>query len=266
MFVLRKVSRRNRSSPVVAASFLAAGVLVLAYAVFFVLEVAAFVGLGLVFWGAVFALARNGKYVESGVLDGTAKAAYSTFDRLLRDLKFEGKGYFIPPYPGDANIPEYLRALKDPVVFISDSFDGKPSADELASGKFLSEKGRGVFITCPGSELVAQMEKQVNMDFSRIDLNELVDYLPRCLTETFNLAKSADISLVEGGVSLTATGLLYQSLYRADPPMASVRVLGCPAVSAVASILAKASGRTVVLKELVSFPDGSGVHAVFGFL
>jgi len=263
---MKSVNNRSSNSSAVAALFVVMGVLVLAYSLAFELEVAAFVGLGLVFWGAVFGLARNGKYVERGLLDSTAKSAYSTFDRMIKDLKFEGQGYYIPPYPQSANLPEYLANLREPVVFISEDFDGKPSADELAEGRFLSKKTRGVFITCPGSELMAQIEKQLNVDFSKMDIHELIDVLPRCLTETSNLAKSVEMSLTDKGVSFNATGLVYQSLYRANPPMKSVSVLGCPVVSAVASILAKASGKTVVVTDQVLSPGNCGDHTMFKFI
>ena len=36
-------------------------------------QIAAFIGLGLTFWGAIFAVARNGKYIESSLLDGARK-------------------------------------------------------------------------------------------------------------------------------------------------------------------------------------------------
>ena len=248
----------------IAVLFLAVGVLVLVLSVFFELQVAAFVGLGLTFWGVVFLLARDAKYVESGLLDGTAKSAYSTFDRVIRDLKFNGHGYFIPPFSRDALVPEYLKNLKEPVVFVSEKFDGKASADELAAGKFLSQTG--VFMTCPGSELLAQMEERLHCDFSRVDLEELVEFLPRCLTESFNLAQSVDMSVVEGGVCFEAKGLVYESLYRADPPMKSVSLLGCPVVSAVASVLAKASGKTVVISQQVLSPGDCGVKVLFKFV
>lgn len=237
----------------------------LACAVAFELQTAAFIGLGLTFWGVVFALARDSKYIEMGLLDSTAKSAYSTFERVIKDLKFNVQGYYIPPYPQDAALPEYLKNLKEPVVFISESFDGKPSADELAAGTFLS-KTQGVFLTCPGAELMAQMEKRLGCDFGKVELQELVGFLPRCLTETFSLAKSVNMSLVANGVSFEATGLLYRSLYRAEPPMKSVSILGCPVVSAVASILAKSSGKTVVIKEQVLSPGNCGVHALFNFV
>jgi hypothetical protein len=90
----------------------------------FGLQIAAFIGLGLTFWGAIFALARSGKYVESSLLDATAKFAYSTIDRMINDLKFNGQGYYIPAFPKDVYLPEYLKNLKEPVVFISENFDG----------------------------------------------------------------------------------------------------------------------------------------------
>lgn len=242
------------------------GVLALAYSMAVDLLVAAFIGLGLLFWGVVFSLARTGRYVESALLDGTAKSAYSTFDRVINDLKFNGQGYYIPPYPQDAALPEYLGALREPVVFISDSYEGKLSVDELAAGRFLSQKTNGVFLTSPGSELMAQMERRLHVDFSKMQMREIVQFVPKALTETLSLAKSASLTLVQDGVIFKATGISYPSLYRSQPPMKSVSLLGCPAVSAVASILAKSTGKTVVIKEQVLSPANCGVSTTFGFV
>lgn len=263
---METVHKTNSNSLTIAGLFLTAGILLLASSMLFGLQIAAFIGLGLTFWGAIFALARSGKYVESSLLDATAKSAYSTIDRMINDLKFNGQGYYIPAYPKDANLPEYLKNLKEQVVFISENFDGKPSVDELAAGRFLSEKTHGVFITSPGSGLMAQMEKRLQLDFGKIPIEELTEILPSCLTETFNLAKSVEMSVVENGVSLRATGILYQSLYRAMPPLKSVSILGCPVVSAVACVLARSSGKTVTIKEQVLSPSNCGVQAVFNFI
>ena len=258
--------KRINASLRIAGVFLVAGVLLLAYSMLFELQIAAFIGLGLTFWGAIFALARNGKYVESSLLDSTAKSAYSTIDRMINDLNSNGQGYYIPAYPQDENIPEYLINLKEPVVFISESFDGKPSVEELAAGKFLSTKMRGVFITSPGSGLMAQMEKQLQLDFSKTTIQELCGILPRCITENFNLARVLDMKVLKNGVSLKATGILYESLYSSERTFKSVSVLGCPVVSAVASALAKTSGKTVIIKEQTFSPRNFGVYVVFNFI
>ncbi len=250
----------------IAGVFLAVGALSLVSAVLLDLQIVAFIGLGLTFWGAIFALTRTGKYVESSLLDGTAKSGYSTIDRMINDLKFVGQGYYIPAYPKDVLLPEYLKNLKDPVVYIAESFDGKPSVDELAAGKFLSAKTQGVFVTSPGSGIMAQIEKQLQMDLSKVNLEELSEFLPKCLTEIFNLAKTAEMTLIPNGASFKATGILYESFYKPENMLKSVNMLGCPVVSAVASALAKASGKTVVIKEQTLSPGNFGVYAVFNFI
>jgi hypothetical protein len=264
--LLRPIRKKSNAPLGIAGVFLAFGVLLLVYSMLYGLQIAAFIGLGLTFWGAIFALARSGKYVESSLLDSTAKSAYSTIDRMINDLKFNGQGYFISAYPQDVHLPEYLKNLKEPAVFISENFDGKPSVEEFAEGKFLSTKTRGVFITSPGSELMAQMEKQLQLDFSKITIQELTGILPQCLTEQFNLAKSVDMTVSENSISFKATGILYESLYHTETPLKSVSILGCPIVSAVASALAKASGKTVIIKEQVLSPSNHGVYTVFNFI
>jgi hypothetical protein len=238
----------------------------LVLAVYFELQIAAFVGLGLTFWGALFALTRTGKYVEISLLDGTAKSGYSTIERMVNDLKFTAKGYYIPAYPKDVVLPEYLEKLKDPVVYISETFDGKPSVDELATGKFLSAKTNGVFVTSPGSGIMSQIEKQLHMDISKVNLQELAEFLPKSLTEIFGLAKNAEMTLSPNGATFKASGILYESFYKTEKTLKSVSILGCPVVSTVASALAKASGKTVAIKEQALSSGNCSVVAEFEFV
>lgn len=250
----------------VAAVFIFGGVLLLGYSLLLNLQVAAFIGLGLVFWGALFSYARNGKYVESSVADATAKATYSTTDRMINDLKLNGQAYFLPAYPQDVNVPQYLSKLREPTIFISETMEGKPSIEELAAGKFLCEKTRGVYVACPGGGLVDQMEKRLRSDFSKLDIEDLTNVLPKCLTEQFNLAKKVELTAFEGTVTLKASGILYEGLYRSDPPLKSLSVIGCPVVSAVASVLAKSSGKIVVIKEHFLSPNDFGVYVTYNFV
>ena len=248
-----------------AGAFLAAGVVLLVFSLLLEMQIAAFIGLGLTFWGAVLALTRSGKYVETSLLDSSARSTYTTVDRMINDLKYNGQGFYIPAYPKDVFLPEYLKNLREPVVFVSESFNGKPSIDELASGKFISAQTRGFFITSPGSGIMAQVEKQLRLDLSKINLIELCELLPRCLTENLNLARNADMSLLPNGANFKATGIIYDSLYNPESKPKSVDMLGCPVVSAVACAFAKASGKTVVIKELVQLP-GNSVNVVLSFV
>jgi hypothetical protein len=259
------VRKKSNAALQFAGAFLAAGVVLLVFSLLLEMQIAAFIGLGLTFWGAVLALTRSGKYVETSLLDSSARSTYTTVDRMINDLKYNGQGFYIPAYPKDVFLPEYLKNLKEPVVFVSESFNGKPSIDELASGKFISSQTRGFFITSPGSGIMAQVEKQMRLDLSKINLSDLCEILPRCLTENLNLARNAEMALLPTGANFKATGIIYESLYNAETKPKSVDMLGCPLVSAVASALAKASGKTVVIKELVQLP-GNSVNAVLSFV
>jgi hypothetical protein len=95
-------------------------------------------------------------------------------------------------------------------------------------------------------------------------LIELCEILPKCLTESLNLARNAEMNLTPTGANFKATGIIYDSLYAEARPK-SVGVLGCPLVSAVASALAKASGKTVVIREQVIAPSNS-VSVVLNFV
>ncbi len=248
-----------------ASFFFVAGVLFLVASFLYELQIAAFIGLGFTFWGAIFTLTRRGKYVESSLLDSTAKSAYSTLDRMINDLKYITQAYYIPSYPQDANLPDYLKNLKDPLVFLSDVFSGKASAEDIVAGKFLASKSPGVFITSPGSGLMVQMERHLQLDFSKIPLHELCTLLPQCSSEILNITKTLDMKAVDNGVALKATGILYESLYK-PKAMRSVTLLGCPVVSAVACALAKNTGKTVVIQKQEIFPSNVGVDVLFSFV
>ena len=262
---MSSVRKKSNVALQFAGAFLAAGVVLLVFSMLLEMQIAAFIGLGLTFWGAVLALTRSGKYVETSLLDSSARSTYTTVDRMINDLKYNGQGFYIPAYPKDVFLPDYLKNLREPVVFVSESFNGKPSIDELASGKFISAQTRGFFITSPGSGIMAQVEKQMRLDLSKINLSDLCEILPRCLTENLNLARNADMALLPTGANFKATGIIYESLYNPESKPKSVDMLGCPLVSAVASALAKASGKTVVIKEQVQLP-GNSVNAVLSFV
>lgn len=261
---MQKKSKSNFGGT--ASAFLVIGFLLLGYSLLFGVQIAAFIGLGLAFWGALFALARRGKYVESGLLDVSSKSTYSTADRMIDDFKLGGQAYYLPAYAQDINLMQYHNKLKEPVVFVSELSGEKPSIEELTAGKFLGEKSRGVFLVSPGSGIMMQIEKQLRLDFSKLDINDLTGVLPKYLTEYLNLAKSVDLIVSGESVGLRASGVLYETLYRSDPPLKSLNILGCPVVSTVASALAKSSGKIVVVKVEFISPKFLSVAATFSFI
>jgi len=159
--------RRTRRIPSgkIGIIFIIPGALSLVFSIFKNSQVLAFIGLSLTFWGSLFFFVRPVKYVRSTLLDSTAISSYSTIDRIVQDLKYKGKSYYIPPYPKEVYLPEYLKGLKDMIVFISaDSGAGMPSIEEMAKTKFLLENPKGICVAPPGLGLLTQFEKELRRD------------------------------------------------------------------------------------------------------
>ena len=168
----------------IAVLLLVPGVLSLMFSILYESQVPAFVGLGLVFWGALFLLIRPVKYVTGNVVYSSAISSYSTIDRIIKDYGYKGAAYYIPPYPKDVYLPEHLKGLKEPVVFLSATQDSTmPSIEEIAGSKFRLEVSKGLLIVSPGSGLLSQIEKELNVDFAKMKPTELCETLPRVVSE-----------------------------------------------------------------------------------
>jgi len=239
--------------------FLVVGLLALVFSLYSEYQILALIGLGFIFWGALFLLVNPVGLVEGRLLYNTSLSTYNTIDRMISDFKYKGRGYYIPPYPKDVYLPEYLKGLKDPVVFVSATNDSEmPPFEVIAKGKFISEDPKGMLLAPPGAGILAQIEEKFNMDFTKVNFNELCMLMPRFILEDFNLAKEMEMRMEpnENQVYLRIFDSLYKNLYGLQADLKSVSLLGCPIVSAVACALAKASGKTVTIQKQQVSPDG----------
>jgi hypothetical protein len=212
-------------------------------------QVLAFIGLGLILWGGLFLLARPVSYVRSSLLEATAISTYATIDRIRKDLKFNSKSYYIPPYPKEVYIPEHLKGLKEMIAFISANGGTElPSIEQIAESRFMIEKPKGMIVTPPGHGLMEQFEKELRQSFTTIDIEDLYEILPKIIAEDLQLAKEVTMETEENLVHLKIVGSIYKALcYEAD--IQSVRFLGSPLVSAIACAIAKTTGKPVTIQE-----------------
>ncbi|MEM3623328.1 MAG: hypothetical protein QXR76_06130 [Candidatus Bathyarchaeia archaeon] len=242
------------------------GALALIFSVLNNSTILAFIGLGLTFWGALFFFIKPVRYVQSSLLDSTAISTYTTIDRIVKDLKFKGKSYYIPPYPKEVYLPEYLKGLKETVVFISADTGGMPSIEELAKSKFFLENPNGICVAPPGLGLLTRFEKELRKDFAKLQLNELCESLPPVIVEGLQLAKEMEMKVEDNQVYVKMLDSTYKNLYVTEENLKSIHSLGCPLVSAVACAVAKATGKIVTIqKDNVSL-DGQAIEVWYKFV
>jgi len=216
----------------------------------------AFIGLGLTFWGALFLFARSTKFVRIPILDATAISSYITLDRIIDDLNYKGKPIYIPPYPKETYLPEYLEGLKEMVVFISakDSTT-MPNIEEMAKKRFLVKNPKGICISPPGSGLASLFEKELRADFTKIDQESFYDGLPRVIVNNLELASDFTIEAGKELIHVKITNSFYSNLYSKNQNLKSVHSIGCPLTSAVTCALAKTTGKRVTISKTKLSPD-----------
>ena len=253
--------RQKTQSGTITIVFLVTGVAALVASLFTGSQVLAFIGLSLTFWGALFLFVRPVKFVQSSLLDSTALATYTTIDRIIRELKYKGDSYYIPPYPQDVYLPDHLKGLKDMTVFVSaDTGTEMPTIEDMASGRF-HMKPKGICIAPPGLGLATRFEEELKKDFTKQKVADLCETLPQVILENLQLAREATLQLDRSHVYLTLRDSAYKTLYDPNQDLTSVHKLGCPIISAVACALAKASGKPVTItKDRVS-PDLQTIEA-----
>ena len=263
---LELLKSRRIPSGKIGIAFLVPGVLSLAFSIYTGSSVLAFIGLGLTFWGALFFFVRPVKYVRSTLLDSAAVASYSTIDRIIKDLNYNGKGFHIPPYPKDVYLPEYLKGLKNMIVFISaDSGTSMPSVEDIAQSRFLTEDPKGISVAPPGLGLLTLIENEMKTDIATLSLDELYSNLQKTILENFQLAKEVEIIPQEDKVQLRIHDSIYKNLYSKEENLNSIHFLGCPIVSAIACAIAKNTGKIVTIQKSQVSMDGETIQVELQF-
>jgi hypothetical protein len=247
----------------IGIAFLIAGVLSLILSISVGSQVLALVGLGLTFWGALFSLLSPVSYVESRFLGAVVAAFYANIDRLIADLKLKGSSYYVPPLPVGAYVPEHLKGLRETVVFVSAKEEAFPPIEELAKGKFLLDHQEGALVSPPGMGLLQEIDKETQAETVDASLNEMIDAWTQAICENFNLAKDIRMTTEEDKVTLITEDSLFKKLYIGKGNYESVKTLGCPIVSAIACLIARAYNRPVTIRGHEVTPDGLTIRTIY---
>jgi len=247
----------------IGAIFSAFGIISLLLSYYLTSQVMAFIGLGLSFWGALFFLITPTEYVEGNLLVNTLSAAYSTTERIIKDLNYKGKAIHIPPYPEGPYIPEHLKELKELVAYIPKEAQTNqpPSLDALAQHRFLLQNPKGILLTPPGLGLLTAIEHKTKTDFTKLSSDEAYKALSTGVLNSFSLAKEIRMTNKQDEIIVHIKQSLYGKLYSNDNFEHSINLLGCPIVSCIACALTKSSAKPICIEKIAIAPDGKTINA-----
>ena len=202
----------------------------------------AIVGLPLVFWGILFFFLKPTSLVKADLLDVASYSLFENVRRLVSEFGLKGKGVYLPP--------SYLKDLRGGLVFISANEEMYvPTLDEVENtgDKVFLKNPKGVFLVPSGVALANLCEKELGTSFAKVDLEYLIRNLPKVFVEALEIAKDIEFSVESNRVHVRIEGSVYKDICDTRKDSGICGSFGCPLCSSIACILARATGRPVVM-------------------
>jgi hypothetical protein len=254
---------RAESSVIIAGLFTIMGISLIYLSTISSSEVLALIGLGLLFWGAIFFLMTPIGFVDARLLLSTVYSEYSSFDRIIENFDCK-KCYYIPHILNQDVVDGGIKKTKDPVMFLSAETTSKIIEDEtlFVQKKFLLKKNKGIVLTPPGLGFIKLIEKK-KPNYYNIPLEKMCEFLPQLITQDFALTKDFVMKIQDERIIIIIQKSIYKGLYNVDRGSNSAKLFGCPIVNAVGCILAKISGKIVTIDEIKASKDASTLQAQF---
>ena len=219
------------------------GSLALVLSVILASTILAFIGLGLTFWGVLVFFVRPQKYVRSDLMDATAQSSLKSIDEIMVGMGYRERGVYIRSGSGKA------------VVFIpTEPFSVIPASP--ANDQTFLENPKGLVVTPPGLALANLIEKKLGFDLMDCGVEKLVQTLPKVLVDDLEIVRDVEIEVKGDFIEFKLIDSIFTDFCKQIRDSSRRCGLGCPMCSALACILAVATGKPVLFEEDKETEDG----------
>jgi len=251
--------KQGDMTKLIPSVLLLAGAVAIVFAINYNSSVLAFIGLGLVFWGAVLFYIRPEKYVRETLLDMAILPSLANLDQMIKTLGFRGKAIYLPP--------KYFEHDESTKTYISAEENGKlPLPEEIQREKDSNfvKNPQGLLVTPPGTGLAKLFEKALGVSFAKVNLLYLEQHISKLLVEDLEMAKNVEIQTENCRVYIKIEDSIYGNLCNETRNLMSINSsLGCPMCSALACALARATGKQIKIESEETSENGKTMKTRF---
>lgn len=254
-----KISTKGATS----GTMLLLGIVALLASIVYTSSILAFIGLGLVFWGAILLYVEPEEHIKKVILNASILPSLTTLNQIVQELGYEGDATYLPPryFQNPENSKIYMPKQKDAHL-------PTPEQIQKYENQTFIKSPQALLLTPPGAELTKLFEKRLKTSFNNVDLNYLQQNLPRLFIEDLEIAENLEIETLPKQVlgRRTSDSL---SLVQAEYHTVHVRItdpickeiceesnklthicgrIGCPICSSIGCALTKATGAPVMIE------------------
>ncbi len=250
-------ARKRVALPKAAALFLLIiGIGFVVVSAFYSSSFLTILGSAIIFWSCIFFYITPTKQVPITFLDALAKTNSDNIERVLSEFDITEEGIYLPP--------RNLKSFDSSLIFIPKNSKMSLPTPEENSEKIYSQEKDGAFITPPGLGFSQMLEKELGMSFTRIDFKNLQLILSKILIEGFEMAENMEIQTKENLITIELKGSIFDSLCKeAENQPHAHKQVGCIVTSALACILAKVTGKGIIIQNETYVRDSKITTIVF---
>jgi hypothetical protein len=218
------------------------GILLLVLSAFYVSSFIAILGTALIFWSALLLYITPSKHVPLTLLTASVESNASNIERILEEKKISEKGIYLPP--------KRLEDFESSLIFIPSTSSIVLPTQQETKNPILTSESNGLFLTPPGFYLCKYCEQQIGSSFTKTGLSSIQKQLPELFVHTLEIAEKMEITFENDLVYFQITGSVFDPVCQqtSDYPKTHSQV-GCLLSSTIACILAKVSGKPVIIKN-----------------
>jgi hypothetical protein len=219
------------------------GIMLVVASAFSLSSFLAILGVATLFFGIILIYLAPVKHVPLSLLNAASISSVSNTERILIEMDLKEKGRYLPP----SLLPDFDSSI----VFIPEySTQSSPKPEEVEIRKLSLTNQRSIFITPPGLALSKLLEKAMGFSFTKTDLNFVVQKFSKLIVEDLELAIAANLHVQNNSVILELNGSVLQEICQETKKLPKTHSqVGCLFSSAVACVLAKASGKVVTIEK-----------------
>lgn len=226
------------------------GLIALLSSILYSSYILAFIGLGLTFWGALFLYIKPTKYVKLELLNAASISTLANIEKVLTKIETNLRGIYLPPN----RLEDYSSSL----VFIPAKPNNHlPTSKEINPQEMECKNPEGLLITPPGLALSKLLEKENGKTFTETSVGDLQKQLPKLL-EALHITRNTMVQTEGDTIIIEMSNHLFENLCKETRTLEKTHeTIGCLLSSALACVLAKATGKPITIEKEEKLPDAT---------
>ncbi len=247
------------------------GVASLIISIISISQILAFIGLGLVFWGAILLFIQPEEYTKKVLLDAAIPPSLETLNQIIKELGYRGKAIYLPP--------KYFKNPETTKAYLPKRQKEKAPEPNLIlkqENKLFLNDQEGILFTPPGAQLTKLFEKRLGTHFTHADLDYLKQNLPKLFIDDLEIAENVEIDIKTnesstkkfgpnyGTIHVKITDSIFKDTYKENNNLSEIySTIGSPISSAIACALTKVTGKPLIIRDTQSSENGKIIKITY---